>query len=127
MSDFIPRKIKFKAWDQEHRLLMRLNSIECSKGELIKKNHVLLQFTGLLDKEGEEIYDMDVLFISLDKYIVFWNDTKNGWYFSPLSKRENHNPFLAKDAERMKRFGNFFELSKDALDPDAYRDKKTTF
>ena len=127
MPDFTPRKIKFKAWDEEHRLLMRLNSIECSKGELVKKNHVLLQFTGLLDKEGEEIYDMDVLFVSLDKYIVFWNDVKNGWYFSPLSNRENHSPFLIKDAERMKRFGNFFELSKDALDPDSYRSKKTTF
>jgi hypothetical protein len=125
MADFTPRKIKFKAWDEEHRLLMRLNSIECSKGELIKKNHILLQFTGLLDKDGEEIYDMDVLFISLDKYIVFWNETKNGWYYSPVSSRDNHSPFLVKDAERMKRFGNFFELSKEALDPDSYRGKKT--
>lgn len=115
-QDFVPRKIKFKAWDQEHKLLMRLNSIECSKGELIKKNHILLQFTGLLDKEGEEIYDMDVLFISLDKYVVFWNEIKNGWYFSPLASRDNQNPFLAKDAEKMKRFGNYFELSKEALD-----------
>ncbi len=122
MDDFTPRKIKFKAWDQEHKLLMRLNSIECSKGELIKKNHILLQFTGLLDKEGEEIYDMDVLLISLDKYIVFWNSVKNGWYYSPLSNRENQTSFLAKDAERMKRFGNLFELSKDALEF-----KKTTF
>ena len=116
MADYIPRKIKFKAWDQEHRLLMRLNSIDCNKGELIKKNHVLLQFTGLTDKEGEEIYDMDVLFISLDKYIAFWNASKNGWYYAPLSHRENQLPFLAKDAERMKRFGNYFELSTDALD-----------
>ena len=115
-EDFVPRKIKFKAWDKEHKLLMRLNSIECSKGELIKKNHVLLQFTGLLDKEGEEIYDMDVLFISLDKYIVFWNDVKNGWYFSPLGNRGNQTPFLTKDAEKMKRFGNYFELSKEALE-----------
>lgn len=116
MSEFKPRKIKFKAWDEEHKLLMRLNSIECSKGELIKKNHILLQFTGLLDKEGKEIYDMDVLFVSLDKFIVFWNEDKNGWFFSPLDKRDNQSPFLQKEAERMKRFGNFFELSKEALD-----------
>ncbi len=116
MADFTPRKIKFKAWDQEHRLLMRLNNIDCNKGELIKKNHVLLQFTGLIDKEGEEIYDMDVLFISLDKYIVFWSADKNGWYYAPLSNRESRSPFLAKDAEKMKRFGNFFELSTDTLD-----------
>jgi len=59
---------------------------------------------------------MDVLFISLDKYVVFWNETKNGWYYSPLANRENQSPFLMKDAEKMKRFGNFFELSKEALD-----------
>ncbi len=116
MADYTSRKIKFKAWDQEHKLLMRLNSIECSKGELIKKGHILLQFTGLLDKAGEEIYDMDVLFISLDKYIVFWNEVKNGWYHSPLSNQENQSPFLKKDAERMKRFGNYFELSKEGLE-----------
>ncbi|MBS1486400.1 MAG: hypothetical protein JST43_02330 [Bacteroidetes bacterium] len=116
MADFIPRKIKFKAWDQEHHLLMRLNNIECSKGELIKKNHILLQFTGLHDKDGEEIYDMDVLLVSLDKYIVFWNELKNGWYFSPLSHRENQSPFISKEAERMKRFGNYFELSTENLE-----------
>ena len=101
---------------------MRLNSIECSKGELIKKDHILLQFTGLLDQAGEEIYDMDVLFVSLDKFIVFWNETKNGWFYAPLDNRENGAPFLAKEAARMKRFGNFFELSKEALEF-----KKTTF
>jgi hypothetical protein len=58
---------------------------------------------------------------------VFWNDIKNGWYYSPLSNRENQSPFLTKDAAPMKRFGNFFELSKDALGPDSYRDKKTIF
>jgi hypothetical protein len=122
IGEFTPRKIKFKAWDKEHRLLMRLNSIECSKGELMKKDHVLLQFTGLLDKEGEEIYEMDILFISLEKYIVFWNEKQNGWSYSLLSNREYHSPFLATDAEKMKRFGNFFELSAEALEF-----KKTTF
>lgn len=116
MSDFKPRKIKFKAWDTESRLLMRLNSIDCSKGELVKKNHVLLQFTGLLDKEGEEIYDQDILMISLEKYIVFWNETQNGWYYSSLKNRNSLSPFLTSNASVMKRFCNFFELSKELGD-----------
>jgi hypothetical protein len=108
--DFKKRKIKFKAWDEEHRLLMRLNSIECNKGELIKKNHVLLQFTGLLDKDGEEIYEMDVLLASLEKRVVFWNETKNGWYYSPVLNPDTQVPLLLVEAGQMKRFCSYFEL-----------------
>jgi hypothetical protein len=109
--EFRPRKIKFKAWDKDSRLLMRLNSIDCNKGELLKKNHILLQFTGLVDKEGEEIYEMDILLIYSDKHLVFWNELTGGWFISPLTKRDEKRPFLPADAERMKRFCSYFELS----------------
>ena len=109
--EFKPRKIKFKAWNTESRLLMRLNSIECNKGELFKKDHVLLQFTGLCDREGEEVYDMDILLIYTDKYLVSWNEDKGGWFYSPLENRSNLLPFLEGDAGKMKRFCSYFELS----------------
>jgi len=108
--EFKKRKIKFKAWDQESRFLMRLNSIDCNKGELVKKGHVLLQFTGLYDKEGEEIYEMDVLMVSLEKYVVFWNENLNGWYYSPLNDLNQRTVLLIHDSERMKRFCSYFEL-----------------
>ncbi len=110
MDHFIPRKIKFKAWNSEAKLLMRLNSIECNKGELFRKNHVLLQFTGLLDKELEEIYDMDVLLIYSEKFLVSWNQEMNGWYYSALELPEDAKPFLKANAEKMKRLGSYFEL-----------------
>lgn len=110
--EFKKRKIKFKAWDQENRLLMRLNSIDCHKGELVKKDHVLLQFTGLHDKEGDEIYEMDVLLVSLEKFVVFWNETKNGWFYSPVANPDTHAPFLETEAHRMKRFCSYFELKQ---------------
>ncbi|MEY4929986.1 MAG: hypothetical protein RI909_710 [Bacteroidota bacterium] len=108
--EFKKRKIKFKAWDQEHKLLMRLNNIDCNKGELMKKDHVLLQFTGLFDQDGEEIYEMDVLLLSLEKLVVFWNESKNGWYYSPLKNQNTHVPLLDVEAVRMKRFCSYFEL-----------------
>ena len=110
MTEFKSRRIKFKAWNTDTRLLMRLNSIDCNKGELVKKSHILLQFTGLCDKDGEEIYDRDVLLIDYDKYLVFWDEAKNGWYYSPLPKPEAQEPFLLGVAEKMKRFCSHFEL-----------------
>jgi YopX protein len=110
MTEFKPRKIKFKAWNGDARLLLRLNSIECSKGELFKKDHILLQYTGLNDKEGEEIYEQDILLIYSEKHLVFWYEEKNGWYYCPLEKKENVEPFLATTAVRMKRFCSYFEL-----------------
>jgi len=89
---------------------MRLNSIDCNKGELQKKDHILLQFTGLLDKEGEELYEMDVVLIDYDQYLIFWNTEKNGWYYSPLLQRQELKPFVAEVPVRMKRFCSYFEL-----------------
>jgi YopX protein len=111
MSEFKSRSIKFKAWNKDTRLLMRLNSIECSKGELLKKDHVLLQFTGLVDKEGEEIYDQDILLIYSEKHLVFWNDDKNGWFYRPLEKKEMSEPFVLAVAGKMRRFCSYFELT----------------
>jgi len=108
--EFRKRKIKFKAWDLEHKLLMRLNSIDCMKGELFRKNHILLQFTGLSDKDNEEIYEMDVLLSALEKFVVFWNETKNGWYYCPVGNPDTHAPLLREDAIKMKRFCSYFEL-----------------
>lgn len=111
-TDRRPRKIKFKAWNTETRLLMRLNSIDCQKGELVKKNHILLQYTGLDDVEGNEIYDADVLLIGYDQYTVFWEESQSGWYYAPVTRGVEAQPFVASVAARMRRFCSGYELQK---------------
>lgn len=121
VPEFKPRKIKFRAWDKESNLLMRLNSIDCHRGELFKKGHILLQFTGMLDKNGDEIYEMDTLLISSEKFVVYWNEEKNGWFYFSVRNPGETQIFLAWQAGKMVRLGNFYELGAK---PPAQRDKR---
>jgi len=114
MEFFNPRKLKFKAWNTETKLLMRLNSIDNIRGELIKKEHILLQFTGLYDQDGEELYDMDVLLKGSEKLIIYWNDNVNGWSVSLLDNPAAGILSNLKEAVLQgRKLGNYFELRRD--------------
>ncbi len=91
---------------------MRLNSIDCIRGELTKKDHILLQFTGLFDKQEEEIYEMDVLLKGDKKFLVRWNEELNGWYFAPIEKETEQQALIKKEAVQMIRLCNYFEGSE---------------
>lgn len=111
MSHYTPRKIIFKAWNTQTKLLMRLNTIDCKRGELFKKDHILLQFTGLYDNQEDEIYEMDVLMINHQKFIVQWDDIRNGWKLARLENQSDAKPFLAEQAIKATRLWSFFEAS----------------
>ena len=109
---FIPRKLLFKAWNQETRLLIRLNSIDCIKGELFRKDHILLQFTGLYDKKDEEIYEMDLVLIGVEKFVVCWDNIQNGWGLSAYPASRGSRPFVKGISKTATRICNYFESEK---------------
>ena len=105
------RKLKFKAWNTESRLLMRLNAIDCVRGELVKKDHILLQFTGLCDDQGEEVYDMDLLLGDSKKYIVRWENKLHGWRLC-LLESPNGEPLPLERIREMRRLCSYFESQR---------------
>lgn len=111
MSFYSHRKLKFKAWNEESGLLMRLNSIDCVKGELVKKGHILLQFTGLYDKHDEEVYDMDVLLWNSEKFIIYWDEKFKTWKLSGLDPNKKEDVLLER-AKEMNRLCSYFESNR---------------
>src|SRR5688572_7132791 len=98
MEFYTPRKLKFKAWNAESKLLMRLNAIDCVKGELMKKGHILLQYTEMTDKQQEELYEMDIVLVAADKFVITWGNNPAGWYIVKLTDPHARQIFLQEQA-----------------------------
>lgn len=114
MIEFKPRKFKFKAWNKQDKLLLKVSSIECVRGELNKKDHLLLQFTGLTDKNEEELYEMDIVLLQSEKFVVVWDTETNGWYLTGIKTEKRREAFSNELAAKTIRLCSYFESGESA-------------
>ena len=85
------REIKFRAWDKEKN---EITTTICIGGLHIPynsnpNNYILMQYTGLKDKNGKEIYEGDIVRNTADKYHyeIKWDNFESAW-----SLGENGSP-----------------------------------
>ena len=122
------REIKFRAWDKENEKMMKVSSLSLKNKEIaVRENRTyhffrmqnleLMQYTGLKDKNGKEIYEGDIVLVKPGG-ISTWYKTvvefKEGALIASLINEENHfyifNPGF--DSNDFEVIGNIYENKK---------------
>ena len=116
------REIKFRAWDKENEKMMKVSSLHLENKEIsVKENGTfrlfrmqdLMQYTGLNDKNGKEIYENDLISCNKHKNIVVFFE--NGCFKVKYSKNDTTNVTCTLDT--------FLEKYKCKISGNVYENK----
>lgn len=118
--------IKFRVWDKNLKEMLRVKEIDFEHkivvleiSEMaIKKipftDVELMQYTGLKDKNGKEIYDGDIIYWSYgdleENIVVFWDDEHLRWSVYKIeNKSVTDSLYEYSDSEEIEIIGNIYE------------------
>jgi hypothetical protein len=108
------KTIKFRAW-VDNEFMLEWEDILRAKPTfpmhlLEDKDYKWMQFTGLLDKNGKEIYEGDIIDILKERLEVVWNDAYLQFQFVNKERMYELPDFNKKDLEVI---GNIYEDVKE--------------
>lgn len=113
------REIKFRAWENErmrHDFWQRCDLGNYLNGKGVFKDVIVMQYTGLKDKNGKEIYENDFFDCIYKKdgckhmQLVVWNDKRAMFTLKPYGKCDQVNvKHTMTELERLEVIGNIYE------------------
>ena len=86
------REIKFRAWfEPEVKMIYMHGEIHISTflGKYVSTNSKLMQFTGLKDKNGKEIYEGDVVENGNGVYLIIYYDNGKAMFRQRVCSKKN--------------------------------------
>ena len=106
------REIKFRVWDYD-KMRYDVTGLKCNNGlvegfyldDIYAFGHIM-QYTGINDKNGKEIYEGDILEYNNIKYQVKWS---NNFMFILTANKIGGGMLCEYSMENMEIIGNIFE------------------
>ena len=113
------RQIKFRVWETLNNKMTGwedLQKAECSilnrPESVVKNEFVVMQYTGLKDKNGKEIYSNDLVIWDGGQYEVIFSDVEGSWILKD-DREDWECPSLygvrSKEQTKIEVIGNSFE------------------
>ena len=118
------RTIKFRAWNKEEKEMYynaeqtydyRCQGKGCfleNFGSVLKDERLeVMQYTGLKDKKGKEIYEGDIVKVEkIDWAYIYYDEDRMAWGIKPINEFYFDSPLLSENADlELKVIGNIYE------------------
>lgn len=117
--------IKFRAWDKDEKAMLDISHWTVN---MLNENRMpVMQFTGLCDKNGKEIYEGDVVTHDNGVYSVIWLEGRSGFAWKIIRpSRYEPAPMMAVMQPGSKVIGNIYEHPELMEVPHERRTAKRT-